>query len=76
MSTSTYTDYWIAVFGDRDEDQVVLEFGVVELGLDEWVGQCEAEAARQSEDPEGTIERWAPHHETAVRDLLKAVQRA
>lgn len=43
----TYDTFWTVTFGDRSAEQIAFEFGLVDDGLDEWLGSTTHEAAVQ-----------------------------
>jgi hypothetical protein len=78
--TWSYEGYWGAVLGPyRSAADVVREFELVARGLDEWLGQAEAEAwlighgrVMGSDMPA----EWAEHHISALAALQRAAEQA
>lgn len=69
LNASTYADYWTALFGERDAEQVVWEFELALDGLDEWVGTNEAEAERQGLT---LVDEWSARVRAELREAIAA----
>lgn len=68
--------YWSALFGDRSAEDLVAEFGLVvdtRAGLDEWLGTCEAEAARQGLDLNEVQPAWRARALDAIEAAIAEV---
>ena len=68
----SYEDYWSGVLGSRrTAEDVVHEFDLVADGLDEWLGNAEAESwsfLQRGDLPEA----WGPFHARALAELTVA----
>jgi hypothetical protein len=71
----TYEGYWNAVLGVVSASEIVAEHGLVagdRRGLDEWLGQAEAEAWRVGGQGGRVPSEWAEHHAKALAELVEA----
>jgi hypothetical protein len=76
--TLTASEAWFTVLGERDAATIVAEFGLTATGpaLDEWLGTCEAEAARMSGNPAAMLDALAPHRGGILAELTHAIEDA
>lgn len=67
-----YSGYWHYVLGLANADQIIAEFGLDpsnRRGLDEWLGEAEAEAWRAGGEDGAMPEEWGDFHARALDAL-------
>lgn len=76
MTTWTYEGYWNAVIGaNRSAEDVIREFelnGRDRRGLDEWLGNAEAEASIAGSGTSKVPVEWEPFHAKALEEMVAA----
>jgi hypothetical protein len=70
----SYEEYWEIVFGPRDADYVVEEFGLINdrQSLSEWLSLAEDDAVAMDWCEKLTYKDCLQYHERALKELLTA----
>lgn len=67
----TYDKYWIAVLGERTEEEVIDEFQLAPWMIDEWLADAENTAARAGRI---VAPEWTDFYLRALRELKDAAR--